>query len=89
MKWVVKSPRHSALCFTGRLTYPAYRYVPVAYIVCERDLVIPPAFQREWIDRMEEESGRSVRRLSLDTGHSPNASAPGDLVRLIEEAVGV
>ena len=39
--WVKKMPHHSAICFAGELTYAAYKDIPVAYLLCEEDLVIP------------------------------------------------
>ena len=89
IKFMASATRHSAASFASPFTYPAYRYIPATYIICEKDLVIPPTFQRQWIERMEQESGRSVSTISMETGHCPNASAPGELVKAIEKAVGV
>jgi hypothetical protein len=32
---------HSTVSFTGRLTYPAYKFIPTTYVIAEGDKVIP------------------------------------------------
>ncbi|KAJ9301228.1 hypothetical protein DTO271G3_1363 [Paecilomyces variotii] len=80
-------PHHSAVSFSGLLTYPAYKSIPVVYILCEKDKVLPPEYQRKCIEVLERESGKPVPTISLDSGHSPNASMPEELVRAIEKAI--
>lgn len=89
IKLISQAPRHSAPSFAGKLTYPAYRHVSVAYIVCERDLVIPAEYQRRWIERMERETGRTVRTIALDAGHSPHASMPGEMAKVVQSVLSV
>lgn len=87
VEWVRKMPYHSAASFTGKLTYPGYKYVPVSYIFCEKDRILPPEFQRSCIETIEEESGRKVDVHNLNTAHCPNASAPDELAKVVIRAV--
>ncbi|KAK5553546.1 hypothetical protein LTR46_008521 [Exophiala xenobiotica] len=87
VEWVKKMPLHSAPSFQGKLTYPGYKYVPVSWIFCEYDLILPPDFQRQCIEMIEKESGNKVDIHSIKTGHVPNASAPEDTAMAIMDAV--
>ncbi|KIW95182.1 uncharacterized protein Z519_03766 [Cladophialophora bantiana CBS 173.52] len=86
-EWVKRMPYHSALSFDGKLTYPGYNHIPVSFIICEKDVILPPEFQRSVIDGIERESGKKVDVHMLNTGHCPNASAPEDLASVIIKAV--
>jgi pimeloyl-ACP methyl ester carboxylesterase len=68
--------RHSAISFTGELTYAGYKDVPVSYLFCEEDLTLPAKTQRAGIDLIEEVSGRKVDVTCIKTGHCPTISAP-------------
>jgi len=81
-------PGHSAPSFGGALSYAAYKYIPVSYLVCEGDKVIAPALQKEIIARIEEESGAKVDVHTLNSGHCPNISVPKDLVAVIRRVCG-
>lgn len=69
-------PCHSAISFSNELTYAGYKDVPVSYLVCEEDLVIPLKNQKEEIELIEKVSGRKVDVTSIKTGHIPIASQP-------------
>jgi hypothetical protein len=75
--------KHSALSFAGKSTYAAYKHIPTSYIKCENDFIVATAKQQIFIDRMGEESGKKVDVHPLNTGHSPNVTAPDDLVKII------
>lgn len=61
---------------------------PISYIMCEKDLVITPEQQRGFVRVAEEESGRKVDVVSLESGHCPNWSMPGELAEVIVGEVG-
>lgn len=84
---VKKMSRHSAISFVGELTYPAYKYVPVSYVFCENDAILPPDFQTGVIKTIEQESGNKVDVLRLASGHCPNVSQPIELGSIIREAI--
>ncbi|KIW22402.1 uncharacterized protein PV07_12290 [Cladophialophora immunda] len=75
--------RHSALSFASEVTYPGYKHVPVSFIVCENDMIIPPDLQRGYIEMIRRESGSAVDVHTLNTGHCPNTTAPDQLAKVI------
>jgi hypothetical protein len=75
--------KHSALSFAGQLTYPAYKYIPASYIVCEGDFIITPEKQQKFIERIKTESGKEVDVHTMSTGHCPNVTQPDELARVI------
>ncbi|ETI20245.1 hypothetical protein G647_08279 [Cladophialophora carrionii CBS 160.54] len=79
--------RHSNASFTSKVTYEGWRDVAVSWILCERDLIIPPAVQRGYIDRIGQESGREVDLHVLDAGHCPNVTAPEALAEVLVKIV--
>ncbi|KAJ5578508.1 uncharacterized protein N7459_007472 [Penicillium hispanicum] len=79
---------HSTKSFADKLTFAAYKYVPVSFIFCERDGTLPPDFQRKTIARIEEASGREVQVLSIDSGHCPAATRPEETAGLVRMAIG-
>ncbi|KIX04502.1 uncharacterized protein Z518_05372 [Rhinocladiella mackenziei CBS 650.93] len=87
VEWVKKMPFHSGPSFTGKLTYPGYKYIPVSFIQCEKDVILPPEFQNSVIETIQKESGNPVDLHTLATGHCPNASAPNDVAKIIMIAV--
>lgn len=81
---IVKSMgRHSMPSFQGKITYPGYQHVPVSWILCENDAMITPTLQREYIQRIEEESQKKVTIYPLTTGHSPNITASDQLAKIL------
>lgn len=81
---------HSAIAFSSPTTQAAYKDIPVSYIVCEKDLIITPDVQRRFIRNIEEGKGESgkVDVVSLQAGHCPNLSVPGELVDVVVECAG-
>ena len=77
--------QHSALSFAGELTYPAYKYIPTSYILCERDKTIPPSMQEKFIEKIKTESGKEVNVHKSDTGHCPNITEAEKLAHVIVE----
>ncbi|KAI1304800.1 Alpha/beta hydrolase fold-1 [Xylaria venustula] len=72
--------QHSAVSFTNKLTYAGYKDVPVSYLLCEEDLVVPPEIQRREIEMIETETGSKVDVTSIKSGHCPNVSVPDKVV---------
>jgi hypothetical protein len=68
--------RHSAVSLEGNLTYAGYRDVPVSYLLCEGDLVIPPETQRSEIAMIERLTRKKVDVTNIGTGHVPYVSQP-------------
>ncbi|KAK7719673.1 hypothetical protein SLS64_001852 [Diaporthe eres] len=73
--WAGKMTAHSAASFGDALTYAGYKDVPVSYLVCEEDLVIPAGSQSRMVDLVEQETGRKVDVTKIPAGHAPNATA--------------
>ncbi|KAK3116867.1 hypothetical protein LTR53_002307 [Teratosphaeriaceae sp. CCFEE 6253] len=74
---------HSTESFSNVLTYAGYRYIPSAYIICDKDVVLPPAFQKGRVELVEKASGNAVKVLHCDSGHCPNLSKPDHVALLI------
>ncbi|KAL5358343.1 Alpha/beta hydrolase fold-1 [Aspergillus floccosus] len=85
--WIQRLPRHSAASLMGVLTHPGYIDVPVSYLICEDDLVLPEKGQRHGIDVAKRESGRDVDVMSIRSDHCPMASAPQDVVRWMKDVL--
>ena len=86
-EWVSKMLYQSVPSFKGKLTHPGYNKIPVSYILCKKDVVGPPEFQRSVIDAIETESGKKVDVHELDAAHCPNVSAPQELAKVIVKAI--
>ncbi|KUJ24233.1 alpha/beta-hydrolase [Mollisia scopiformis] len=78
--WIRRMPAHSAVSFTNELTYAGYKDIPVSYLICEEDLVIPLRMQRDEIELIEKVSGKKVDVTSIKTGHIPPASQPQKVI---------
>jgi hypothetical protein len=80
-------PLHSLASYEGKLTYPGYKYIRSSWILCEKDQVLSPDFQRSCIGLIEKESGRKVDVHNLAMPHCPNISAPLELANVVVKAV--
>ncbi|ETI22432.1 hypothetical protein G647_06507 [Cladophialophora carrionii CBS 160.54] len=85
--WAERMSYHSASSFEGKLTYPGYNKIPVSYIFCEKDVILPPEFQRSVIAGIERESGKKVDVLRLSAAHCPNITAPQELAAIVVKAI--
>lgn len=88
LEWQAKMSEHSTISFAGTLTYAAYKDIPVSYLHCEADKVIPLEFQKGMMEMVEKESGRKVDVHVCNSGHCPNVSMPGRVVEVIRMALG-
>lgn len=73
--------------FAGELSYPAYKFVPVSFIITAEDKVLPASLQEEMAQMVEKESRKNIRRITLATGHAPHASQPETLTKVIIEEI--
>lgn len=76
LEWAKIMPEHSTVTFSGELTHPGYKHIPVSYLLCTADLVIPPKFQDGIIEMMINEAGVEVDVHTIPAGHCPNVSMP-------------
>ena len=83
-----KMPGHSTPSFMGKLTSTSHYDIPITFVLCTKDEVIPPAHQRKMIDDAERDSGRKINVVELDSGHAPPVSRPDDIVQILRKAAG-
>lgn len=76
MTWAQQFTHHSAASMANPLTYAGYKDVPVAYLLCTEDLVIPAEVQQKMIDTIASEGGQEVDVTRIATGHVSVTSAP-------------
>ena len=79
---------HSSVSFDGKLTYPAYKYIPVTYLICEDDKVNTPELQRKMVETAKEQSKMDFDIVLCAAGHGVNISMPDAVVSAIEKAAG-
>ncbi|MEU7044080.1 alpha/beta fold hydrolase [Streptomyces varsoviensis] len=74
---------------SAELTVTAGRYggIPHAYVLCERDNVIPAALQRRIIKEIDAVSHAPTTVTELDSSHSPFLSRPAALAEAIAAAL--
>lgn len=82
-RWQERFALHSAVSFTNPLTHAGYKDVPVSYLICEDDLVIPAEVQRKEIEMVERETGNKVDVTSIKASHAPTASVPDQVLAWI------
>ncbi len=88
LAWAKKMPDHSTESFAGKLTYPGWKYIPVSFLLCEADKIIPLEFQEQMVEMVSKESGRHVDVHALNCGHCPNVSVPDKVVEVLRRAAG-
>jgi pimeloyl-ACP methyl ester carboxylesterase len=65
------------------LTYLAYKYCTVTYLVCEDDQTLPVEMQRMMVEKVRKTNVK-VMEESCGAGHSPFLSHPDTVVNVIE-----
>jgi len=83
-------PNHSSPSFKEPLHYAGYEHIPLAYIMCEEDQIIPPVAQQATIDHLSSQNSRGVEVHRIQAGHMPNNSQPqklADIIQLITRSV--
>jgi len=78
--WQRRFTRHSAIGFAGELTHAGYKNIPVSYLLCEDDLVIPFKNQRDGVELVVKESEKKVGVMPIKAGHFPMVSQPQKVV---------
>ena len=71
---------HRKDVFSQELRSAAWRTVPSTYVVCERDIAIPPSLQ----ELMAARAGTVSR---IDSSHSPFLSRPDEVTAIIQETL--
>ncbi|KAI1171186.1 Alpha/beta hydrolase fold-1 [Nemania sp. FL0916] len=80
LRWASMFALHSAVSFTDPLTHAGYKDVPVSYLFCEDDLVVPVAVQKSEIEMLEKETGHKIDVTTIKSGHCPTSSCPDKVV---------
>lgn len=83
--WAKKLVKHSAPSFTSPLTYQGFKDMPVLYLLCTKDLTIPPDYQQAGIDMMESITGRKVAVTHIIAGHVAPLSHPQKVAEWVME----
>ena len=84
--WASRMREHVAASFNQKLTYVAYKDIPVSYLLCEED---NPELQNQIIAGMESVmGGTSVDRHPVKAGHHINASQPETMAAVVRRALG-
>ncbi|KAJ7631495.1 Alpha/Beta hydrolase protein [Mycena rosella] len=87
--WAAKLTPHSAISFAQKLTYAAYKDIPVSYLFCEDDKLVTPEQQNKIIAGLESEmGGKTVDRHPVKAGHAVNVSQPKTVVDVVRKALG-
>jgi pimeloyl-ACP methyl ester carboxylesterase len=87
LEWFSKMKEHSSVSFDGKLTHPAYKYIPVTYLICEDDKVIAPELQRKMVETARKQSTMDIDVISCTAGHGVNVSKPEAVIKAIVKAV--
>ncbi|KAJ7342545.1 Alpha/beta hydrolase fold-1 [Mycena albidolilacea] len=89
LSWASRMREHAVGSFQQKLTYAAYKDIPVSYLLCEEDRGVVPELQNKLIAGMESVmGGTSVDRHPVKSGHHINASQPATMSAVIRKAVG-
>ncbi|KAH7378020.1 Alpha/beta hydrolase family-domain-containing protein [Cadophora sp. MPI-SDFR-AT-0126] len=75
-------PNHSTISFSGELTHPGYKYIPVTYLLTEGDKIIPVEAQRKMIEFARGE-GVDIKVVETSAGHCPMLSIPEKTVDVL------
>ncbi|KAL0941534.1 uncharacterized protein CTRU02_204297 [Colletotrichum truncatum] len=81
---IMQLKSHSYKTFFSKLTYAAWRNIPVTYILCEQDNAIPIAAQQHMIDVSQVD----VLVERMDTGHSPFLNKPDLVAAALRRSAG-
>lgn len=84
--WAKKMPQHSTLSFREGLSYPGYKDVDIAYVLCELDMAVPLSSQEAIIQFLEQQ-GKVVDVYRLQSGHCPNVSQLKRLAEVLRQIV--
>ncbi|KAJ6562572.1 Alpha/beta hydrolase fold-1 [Mycena capillaripes] len=90
LSWAAKMSQHvAASYYKHKLTYAAYKDIPVSYMFCEEDKGVLPEVQNKIIAGMESVmGGRTVDQHRVKVGHHVNASQPKVMAAVVRKALG-
>ncbi|KOS38782.1 hypothetical protein ACN38_g10397 [Penicillium nordicum] len=80
--WANKLVVHPKSAQSDLVTHEAYRTIPTAYIVCDKDAALIPMVQEMMIDNMRK-AGVNVDVERLPASHSPFLSMPEETAKLV------
>lgn len=79
--------RQSAISFAGQITYAAYKYIPVTYILCETDQLVVLERQRQQIARIKEATGKQVDVRTIKSGHCSTDTIVEKIVQIVLDVI--
>jgi len=85
--WQSRQSLQSAICYTAKAQYDAYRHIPTIYIVCTNDLVLPLDFQRGRVEFLKSVGAKELQVVEMETGHCPNVSAVEETASTIVKVI--
>ncbi|OLN95259.1 hypothetical protein CCHL11_08118 [Colletotrichum chlorophyti] len=81
---VLQLKHHSYRTFHSKVTYAAWRDIPVTYVLCELDNAISLAAQQEMIDVSKVQAAVE----HINAGHSPFLSKPDIVTKILTRSAG-
>jgi pimeloyl-ACP methyl ester carboxylesterase len=73
---------HSCASWMGKLTYPAYKYIPTTYVIPTDDRIIPTEYQNSMLAAAQKDGAEGINVVSLETGHAPMLTAPEAVAKI-------
>ncbi|KAJ6514177.1 Alpha/beta hydrolase fold-1 [Mycena vitilis] len=87
LSWASRMSEHGVASMGQKITYAAYKDIPVSYLFCEEDKGVLPSVQNKIIAGMESVmGGRSVDRHLVRVGHHINVTKPKVMAAVIRKA---
>jgi pimeloyl-ACP methyl ester carboxylesterase len=65
---------------------PVWEHIPVTYLICDEDLLIPGILQRSAINVGRQRGALVHEELLKGCGHTPNLSAPDSILVVLQAA---
>ncbi|KAJ7669552.1 hypothetical protein DFH06DRAFT_1280299 [Mycena polygramma] len=89
LSWASRMSEHAVAAMGQKITYAAYKDIPVSYLFCEEDKGVLPSVQNKIIAGMESVmGGRTIDRHSVRVGHHINVTQPKVMAAVIRKALG-
>lgn len=67
----------------------AWKEIPTCYIHTTKDVIVPYAFQKIMVDRMQKTGLCPVRTVEVEASHAPNLTATAAIVDAIDQFTGI
>ncbi|KAI1259749.1 alpha/beta-hydrolase [Xylariaceae sp. FL1019] len=82
IRWQKIFTNHSGPSFKNTLRHPGYKDVPVSFMLCEQDNIVPPAAAQRAIDIINaaRPADSQVDVTRVKSGHCPTSSIPDQVV---------